>query len=161
MKIKNDGTREVTVMESKPWRVGFGANSDGTWKIDQGGTGQTGSKTVQHGTFFTPASGITINSGSMAIWGKTATFVMSWKYNTAISVPAGGNIGNVTIGTFKSGYRPLIRTHCLSDGDNSGMAMYNIQNDGTFMVGSFDGTGTARTVAAGTTNIVGGSFILA
>ena len=166
LRIDPDGTRIVNVTESKPWRIGFGADSNGYWPITLGGTGQsTHSITSTLSDFFTAnTTNATINSGSFAKWGKIGYFVLSWTPKADISVNASGNITNIEIGTFKSGYRPCARAHPTSDGDNAGAAFYNIQTNGILSVGAYDSTGSARTISHTgnySSNIVQGMFILA
>lgn len=55
LRVASDGTRKISVSESKPWRVALGANSSGQWTTSIGGTGgtDTGWKSLTASTLFT------------------------------------------------------------------------------------------------------------
>ena len=103
----------------------------------------------------------TISSVGYAQWGKIATLTVYWSNVNAISVPASGNIANLTIGTVVSGKRPIIRVHPQCDGDNSAIAFYSLSNDGTLQVGGFDSHGSAYTIAASSTHRLSVTYLLA
>lgn len=116
---------------------------------------------IQHntdGTFSGAANVITGNSGVATItgatayrWGKVCQLAITWKNDSAISVPASGNITDVTVGTLVEGLRPAITAGGQSNGDNAGQAWYYVNASGTVVLGAVEGTGEARTIAAGTT----------
>lgn len=116
---------------------------------------------IQHntdGTFSGAANVITGNSGVATItgatayrWGKVCQLAITWKNDSAISVPASGNITDVTVGTLVEGLRPAITAGGQSNGDNAGAAWYYVNANGNVVLGAVEGTGEARTIAAGTT----------
>lgn len=110
---------------------------------------------------------ITVNSDNANIttanftqWGEIAQLYLQWTNKNAISVPANGNIGNLNIGTLVAGKRPKILSSAMSSGDNAGASWYNIGTSGAIGLGAVEGTGTARTIAAGTTFNLYSTFIL-
>ena len=115
----------------------------------------------------TIASVITVNStnativeAQRVIAGKVCQLNIFWKNQAAISVPANGNITNVTIGTLPANFRPAIFSGAWSHGDNGGAAWYNITTGGTVSLGAVESTGSARTIAAGTEFRLLTTFIL-
>lgn len=104
----------------------------------------------------------TIVAAQRAVYGKLCTINIRWTNKAAISVPATGNISNVAIGTIPSGYRPATFYGAWSHGDNAGAAWYSISEvDGTVSLGAMEGTGAARTIAAGTEFRLLTTFIMA
>lgn len=103
----------------------------------------------------------TITKASYATYDKIAQLYLQWKNVNAISVPASGNITNITIGTLVSGKRPAILTGGWSNGDNAGAAWYNISTGGSITLGACESTGAARTIAAGTAFSCYATYILA
>lgn len=164
--IDKDGKRSVTVSEQGIWRKALGlGSSTGALPITvaQGGTGQTAITKVT-----TISSVITVNTANATVtaaqyvqFGKIAQIYISWKNVNAITVPAGGNITNVGIGTLVSGKRPAILTGAWSHGDNGGAAWYNLGTSGSVALGACEATGTARTIAAGTVFTCFATYILA
>lgn len=102
----------------------------------------------------------TVTSAYAHVWGKVCQLVINWTNKTAITVPASGNISNVTIGTIAEGLRPAILTAAHSYGDSAGAAWYAITNQGAVQLGAVEGTGAARTIAAGTTFNLCAQFLL-
>lgn len=101
--------------------------------------------------FFTVDSSVaTIQSGHYAQYGKVAELVIYWTNKNAISVPTSGNIDNITIGTLKTGKRPVMSTGAYSHGDNAGQAWYVIPDTGAIQLAALEGSGSSRTIAAGT-----------
>lgn len=96
-------------------------------------------------------SDVTITSATVKTWGKVAQLYINWTNKAAITVPASGNISNVTIGTVAEGLRPAILTAAHSYGDSAGAAWYYVSPNGTVQLGAMEGTGTERTIAANTT----------
>lgn len=93
-------------------------------------------------------------------WGKMAQIYVAWSNKNAISVPPTGNIDNIEIGTFVSGKRPAIATVAISKGDVAGQAWYNIADTGILTLTAMEGTGTTRTIAAGTEFYISATYIL-
>lgn len=108
----------------------------------------------------TVSSAATIVSASYIEWGKVAQIYIRWTNKSAITVPANGNIKNVTVGTLVAGKRPAITTGAWSAGDEAGPAFYNITNAGVISLGACEGTGAQRTIAAGSTFQVCATYIL-
>lgn len=106
------------------------------------------------------ASGISASAVNFARFGKLAQVYIRWSSSSAISVPAHGNIGNITIGTLKTGRRPLLRTVWTTVGDEAGQAFGDVQSNGTINLGACEGTGTSRTINAGTYFVTGAMYIL-
>lgn len=103
----------------------------------------------------------TITGASCVTWGRICMISITWKNVESISVPADGNIANVVVGTLLAGLRPAIITDAHSHGDSAGSADYRIEADGTIQLGGVNGTGSARTIAAGTTFNLFAQYILA
>lgn len=100
----------------------------------------------------TANSGVTtIDSAQARRWGKVCQLYINWKNVAAITVPASGNISNVTVGTVAEGLRPAILTAAHSYGDSAGAAWYYLNSQGNISLGAMEGTGVERTIAAGTT----------
>ena len=168
MSVNKDGTYGVSFggAGAAGWRKALGLGSSTgalPLTIAQGGTGQTAITKVT-----TIDSIITVNTANATItaaqyvqFGKIAQIYIQWKNVNAITVPAGGNITNVGIGTLVSGKRPAILTGAWSHGDNGGAAWYNLGTAGGVSLGACEATGTARTIAAGTVFTLFATYILA
>lgn len=124
---------------------------------------------IAHGTttvlsdptdFLTAQTGYTIESASLAIWGKVAQLVLNFSATSAITIPAYGNISNFVPAVLKSGYRPANSAAFGSYGDFNG-ASGAIETNGNVKVCSFPATGSASTQAAGTTFVVIATYLLA
>lgn len=118
-------------------------------------------------TTYSAASIITANTGSATItsaaarrWGKVVQLSINWTNDSAITVPATGNISNVTVGTIAEGLRPAILSAAHSYGDSAGAAWYYVATNGTVQLGAMEGTGAERTIAAGTTFNMLCTFVL-
>lgn len=145
MTVDNNGT-PVTELNKAAWTTALGLDVISTDTI---------------------ANIITVNSDNATIssaryrqYGKVAQVQIDWKNVNAISVPASGNISNVQIGTLVSGKRPSTYSNGTSAGDSAGQAWYNINLSGVISLGACEGTGAARTIAAGTTFNFYSTFIL-
>lgn len=129
--VAKDGTPTVSLDQPKAWQKALG--------LAQGSN---------YSTYFTPASGITVNWFGYSSWGKFVSVAMSWKSSSAISVPADGNISDKDVGTFASSIRPPMEIHGVSSGDPQ--CWYWFGTNGVLKVGAFEGNGSARTIAANT-----------
>lgn len=116
----------------------------------------------------TIASIITVNSTNATIelaeavkYGNIVLLHIRWTNKAAISVPASGNITNLTIGTLLAAYRPAYQHAGWSHGDNAGAAWYSVGTNGNIGLGACEGTGAARTIAAGTVFEFHSTFIAA
>lgn len=94
----------------------------------------------------------TLIEGSGVRFGKTVQIYIKWKTKNAITVPVGGNITNVLVGTLLFDYlKPIILTAAVSNGDLAGgAAWYTIHPNGEIYLGAVWTSGAQRTVAAGT-----------
>lgn len=102
--------------------------------------------------FFEVSSSVaTVSSGRCRKFGKVVYVFLTWTNKNAITVPDHGNIANITIGTLKSGYRPHTDSTGISYGDNAGQQWYAIRTTGVIELSACEGTGTQRTIAAGST----------
>ena len=85
-------------------------------------------------------------------WGKIAQLHITWTNKVEISVATTGNITDITVGTIADGYRPRVVTTAISNGNaRPGSNWYNINTEGVVTLTALEGTGTARTVATGST----------
>lgn len=101
----------------------------------------------------------TITAANVVKYGRIVQLRIAWTNKSAISVGAGGNIGNIVIGTLKAGYIPTIFSHGWSNGDDAGEAWYSIRTDGQVQLGAM-GTGYAHNIAAGTTFNLAATYIV-
>lgn len=109
--------------------------------------------TSNYSDFFTPASGITITEAYAAKWGRYAIVRLVWKKSTNIVVPANGDVSNVVIGSYKTGWIPNCY-HPAKGADSNPNSMYMVDafgssNPGRIQLTDF-ASGNARTVAANT-----------
>jgi hypothetical protein len=94
----------------------------------------------------------TLIEGAGVRFGNTVQIYIKWKTVNAITVPVGGNITNVLVGTILLDYlKPIILTAAVSNGDLAGgAAWYTIHPTGEIYLGAVWTSGAQRTVAAGT-----------
>lgn len=94
----------------------------------------------------------TLIEGSGVRFGKIVQIYIKWKTKNAITVPVGGNITNVLVGTLLlDNLKPKILTAAKSNGDlGGGAAWYTIHPTGEVYLGAVWTSGAQRTVAAGT-----------
>lgn len=104
---------------------------------------------------------VTITSASYVQFMHLAMVYIRFTNKAAISVPASGNITNLQVGTLVSGKRPAILCTPHSTGDEAGAAWYNLTSAGVLALGAVEGTGAARTIAAGQTFSLAATYILA
>ncbi len=140
--------------------LGLG-NTSGALPIANGGTGQTATTTGSSSWVTVNSTNATLTATNYAKWGKILQIDLTWTNKAAISVPANGNITNLQVCTLNSGYRPAVYSGAWSNGDTGGAAWYNITTGGVVTLGACEGTGSARTIAAGTEFKVLATFILA
>lgn len=105
-------------------------------------------------------SNVTMVSAQFAKWGKLAMVYLRFTNKNSISVPVGGDTGNITVGVLADGKHPAVQCGLTCDGDETHPYTY-IQPSGTVRVGGFDSRGATYTIAAGTNFYVYGTFILA
>lgn len=92
-------------------------------------------------------------------YGRVVMVRMNLKYSSDISVPASGNITDITIGTIKQGWTPFTTTTWQTWGNNAGMAHGYYGAGGGMIMCSCEGTGTARTISAGSVFNITGIYI--
>lgn len=90
-------------------------------------------------------------------FGHFVMFRMIITSSSNISVPASGNITDITIGTVKPKWRPPFVTSWFSYGAEFAIGYLN--SAGAFTMAFCDGTGTARTISAGTTFSLTGGYM--
>ena len=98
------------------------------------------------------AANATLIEGAGVRFGNMVQIYIKWKTVNAITVPVGGNITNVLVGTILFDYlKPIILTAAKSNGDLAGgAAWYTIHPTGEVYLGAVWTSGAQRTVAAGT-----------
>lgn len=99
-----------------------------------------------------------ITSGHYTQYGKVALVGFWWKNKNAISIDAGGGITDVSIGTLKTGKRPLMA--CAGHSNGNSQQWYYILNTGEIRLTAMGGTGASRTIAAGNNFNFFATFIL-
>lgn len=134
--IAADGSKSVTLGGADAWLDALGAGGEEVSAI---------------ASVIAAGSGVTIGSLAYRRWGRVAALNIAWSYGSAISVPASGNVTNVTVGTLVSGKRPWVQAYGKSGGDSAGAAWYNVNTNGLVTLGACEGTGAARSIAKGTT----------
>ena len=137
------------------------AITSGELAVARGGSGMSGTTTTTAvASIIAAASGITVTAANYAQWGKVAHLVIDFNYDQAITVPANGNIANVTVGTLVAGKRPVYFKAAHSNGDGAGQQWYGITAAGVVTLRALEGTGSQRTVAAGTTLSISAVYLL-
>lgn len=97
------------------------------------------------------ATDVTVTAAQAKTWGKVAQVYVRFTNRADLSVPASGNITNLTVGTLADAFRPAMVGAGQSYGDNAGQCWYYLSAGGEIQLGAVEGTGAARTIAAGTT----------
>lgn len=77
-----------------------------------------------------------------------------------ISVGPSGNITDITVGTLVQGIRPLMLTTAHSHGNYAGQQWYYISSAGAIALTALEGTGSSRTINAGTRFDVMATYIV-
>lgn len=146
--IDSNGVDTVYVAFPDAWKSGFGFGTDIT------------TNTISE--IITPfSSGITFNFARYRERHGIALIELSFKFNTAISVPNHGNFTDINIGKLVEGKRPILATHARSNGDEAGQAWFHIDTAGKVILCAAEGTGTARTIAANTNFNLSAMYIVA
>lgn len=109
----------------------------------------------------TTASGVTLVGATAVILGDIVQIYIRWKYNSAITVTANGNITNIQVGTLASDLKPAVFSAAHSHGDDAGQAWYKLEENGNLWLGACEGTGAQRTIAAGLEFSAMATYILA
>lgn len=121
-----------------------------------------GTTTAEKAQVITASSGVTITEAYFASWGRMAQLRIFWTYNSAITVPASGNINpDITVGTLVSGLSPLLNHGAWSHGNQAGAAWYGVSSGGNVSLYACEGTGSQRTISAGTEFRLYTTYILA
>lgn len=144
--VNDSGEKLVTLTDVNAWLTALGL----------------GTPTIVNtqSSIITAGSGITIVGCKYAQLGKIGQLYLRWKSSSPITVTADGNATNVTVGTLVSGKRPAIASVGVSMGDAGGPAFYYIADDGSVSLAACGGTGSTRTIAAGTEFYCMSTYIL-
>ena len=150
------GALSTTLSEA----LGVSAGSTVNTSIAKSGTYTQTSATGDIITMNT--SNATLTTAQMVRRGNLIQLFIQFTNNAAISVPANGNITNITIGTMPAGLRPLTNYASIhSIGDGAGPAWAHVNGStGVLQLAAMEGTGTARTVAAGSIFYLTGMFFV-
>ena len=146
MTVANNGTRTVSFDYTKAWVDAL--------SIDSAITGSSTASDV-----ITASSGVTISGAAYSKWGRICTLWVNFKLTSDLSVPASGNMTDKTIGTLKEAIRPVRQTGAWTIGDNAGAAWFSVESDGTVTLCACEGTGSARTITAGSVFNMRASFM--
>lgn len=145
--IDNNGTRSVSVSDAAIWRSAIGLSNSKVNTISS--------------VITVDSTNATITTAEVVKYGNLVSLHIVWTNKNAISVPANGNISNFNVGTLASGYRPAYAYAGWSKGDNAGAAWYGVSTGGVIYLAACEGTGTARSIAAGTTFEFYSTFVAA
>lgn len=132
--------------------------------VAQGGTGQNGiSKVTAASQIAGAASGFSFTTGNQAAlkWGKVAQIHLEMKTTNAITIPANGNIVNVTMATLLNAYKPANYTVAYASHDNSGFMTFGISTDGSIQLCGADSRGESYTIAANSVITLNATYLLA
>lgn len=153
------GTGQTSLQATRN-AMGLG-NTTGALPIANGGTGQTG-VTVQGtiNTVVTSQTNVTVTAVNARKWGPVMFLKIGFKFKSDVSVPATGNITNVTMMTIASAYRPV---SAVAFHDSTGDAAYfgDIAADGTITLRGADSRGTAYTLSKDTQRYINAVFFTA
>ena len=160
--VDGSGNRRAAFTEPKAWRkaLGLGTNGEFPLTIAQGGSGMTSQQYITDvNTILTAASGITVTDVAFERWGQVCMLRVAFKKNAAISVSANGDTTDFHVATIKTGYRPDVYIYAV--GCYSGEhAKCTMQSDGKIICTAFEGTGSARSIAANTGIATYGVYML-
>ena len=150
------GALSTTLSEA----LGVSAGSTVNTSIAKSGTYTQTSATGDIITMNT--SNATLTTAQMVRRGNLIQLFIQFTNKNAISVPANGNITNITIGTMPAGLRPLTNYASIhSIGDGAGPAWAHVNGStGVLQLAAMEGTGTARTVAAGSIFYLTGMYFV-
>lgn len=96
-----------------------------------------------------PESGVNITYARALRWGSILNLAVNFTFDSALSVSASGNIANIKVGTLTEGFLPVFSSMWSTYGDNAGIAWGYVDVSGALYLSALNGTGSARTVAAG------------
>lgn len=126
---------------------------------DSSSRGADGLATTTVADYITLASGWNCSALSAVKVGRVVQVRMDLTYNADISVPATGNITDLTIGTVKTDWWPVVTAIFGSWGNGAGSTHGMINTSGAMILCAFGSTGAARTVTAGTAIHVVSTYI--
>ena len=109
--------------------------------------------------FSANSSTATLVDASLLKFGRVVLVRIRYKLKSALSVPASGNITNVTVGTIAAGYCPAQWTGGYSVGDDAGAAWHSIAADGVVTLGACEGTGSARSISTDTVFVCTATYL--
>jgi uncharacterized repeat protein (TIGR02543 family) len=109
---------------------------------------------AQVSDIISPGSAVNVNDARLVKWGRVRNLWIYWTPKNKITVPATGDISNITVGTLTEGNRPVVA--CAGQTDNSGIGSgwYTCNYQGVLTLDCLNGTGSSRTIAAGTYAVV-------
>ena len=118
--------------------------------------------TTTVGSVVTANSGVTTVSAATAkTWGKVASITISWKLASDVTVPASGNLSNITVGTIAAGLCPAVAINVNLDNGDIGL-FGDIATDGTITLRGADSRGEEYTLSSSTArNLRTGAYLLA
>lgn len=108
-----------------------------------------GADTTTATDIMTLGSGVTISDFKFARRGNVAQLYFTWSYSSAITVSANGDISDITLGTLKDDYKPIVPTAGVCNGNPRG-AWYGMTVNGVITSTGFNATGSSYTIAAET-----------
>ena len=158
--VDNSGNPSVSFTSggAAAWRNGLGASS-GVWPVSLGGTGSTSvtsNSTISD--IVSAASNISITSASVQKWGRVLMLGVAYTVNKDISVPASGNVSDVSIGTVKAAYRPHNSARLVSTNYGSRL---ELSSGGALSIVSMEARGAAYTASSGFSDTARGIYLLA
>ena len=101
-----------------------------------------------------PGSAVNVKDARLVKWGRVRNLWIYWTPKNKITVPATGDISNITIGTLTEGNRPVVSCAGHTDNGGIGPGWYVCNYQGVLTLDCLNGTGSSRTIAAGTYAVV-------
>ena len=138
-------TNQVLKYNGSNWAPAADANTTYTATAPVTLTGTAfGISSGTSSNFFTPASGFTVTSQSLAYWGKVVSLQVVLKMASARGIAASGNFTDFAIGTVNASYHPAVVMR--------GSGFISVSNTTTIPAGTAD-TGLISTVIASSGSI--------
>ena len=138
--------------------VGFVGGDMSTVVLDSNDSGTSVSDII------VASSGVNISFAGLSKFGNVVQLDVNFSFNSDISVPASGNFTDITVGTINQNYRPPMPTAWITYGNNAGFASGIINSssaDGSLILSACEGTGAARTIAAGSVFQARATYVIA
>ena len=109
---------------------------------------------AQVSDIISPGSAVNVKDARLVKWGRVRGLWIYWTPKNKITVPATGDISNITIGTLTEGNRPVVACAGQTDNGGIGPGWYTCNHQGVLTLDCLNGTGSSRTIAAGTYAVV-------